>query len=222
MKLNIRLAPNRGGRELRGSNEQALVRSLNVSDEVSAVASKIQPDSINVGGLPPPLFGLNKILVPVDFSNLSEKSLRHAVQFAQRKAGRIILLHVLNPKPQRERKARLRETDGNRMDDAERKLLTLGDHELGSTVKFDILVQSGNPYREIINVATALSVDLIVMGTRGFTKTHSLEGSLAERVVRRAPCPVLVVREQEHNLFWPLPRPRHRQRFHKCLCRNGG
>jgi nucleotide-binding universal stress UspA family protein len=83
------------------------------------------------------------------------------------------------------------------MDEAERKLLTLGEQEFGPTVAFDVLVQSGRPYREIINAGKAFSVDLIVMGIGGSTKRHS---GTAERVVRYAPCPVLVIHEKEHNL----------------------
>src|SRR5436189_6445238 len=99
------------------------------------------------------------------------------------------------------------------MDAAEQKLLTLGERELGPTVKFDILVHAVKPYREVVHAAKALSVDLIVMATRGPATSHSLEASIAERVVRNAPCPVLVVRELEHSLFWPIPRHRRHQHF---------
>ena len=57
---------------------------------------------------------------------------------------------------------------------------------------------------EIVRCATDLEIDLIVMGThgRGFA-AHMLMGSVAERVVRRGPCPVLTVRHPEHEFVEP-------------------
>jgi nucleotide-binding universal stress UspA family protein len=190
MKPKIRLKPGRPALDLGGPN---------VRDEVSAVAGEIRPASKNGVGSPPPLFGLNRILVPVDFSDLSEKLLRYAVQFAQPKCGRIILFYVVELQPRRKKQPKVNDTNGNRMDDAEQKLLALGEHTFGPTVTFDVLVQSGRPDREVVNTAKALSVDLIVMGTRGSTKRHSMEASSAERVVRHAPCPVFIVRKKEHE-----------------------
>jgi nucleotide-binding universal stress UspA family protein len=58
----------------------------------------------------------------------------------------------------------------------------------------------GTPYEEIVKVAKAEEVELIVIATHGFTGfKHFLLGSTAERVVRTAPCPVLVVREKERD-----------------------
>jgi len=195
MKPKILLKPDRGGLELGAVNEQALVRNRNGKDEVSAVAGEIRSASKNGVGLATPLFGLNKILVPIDFSNVSEKLLRHSVQFVQPKAGRIILLHIVERRRRRERQARFGLTNGNRIDDAETKLLTLAERELGPTVKFEILVQSGTPYREVVNVAKALSVDLIVMGTRGLSTLQGLLlGSVSHKVMRHATCPVMLTR----------------------------
>jgi nucleotide-binding universal stress UspA family protein len=205
MKPKISLKPGRPVLELRRPN---------VRDEVSAIAGEIRSASKNGVGLPPPFFGLNKILVPIDFSNLSEKLFRYAVQLAQ--DGRIIFFHVVETRPRRKRQSKVNDTNGNRMDDAERKLLTLGEHEFGPSLKFDVLVQSGKPYREVVNAAKALSVDLIVMGTGGATKRHS---STAERVVRYAPCPVLVVHEKEPRLFWGIASRQPRQHFSQRLRR---
>ena len=63
-----------------------------------------------------------------------------------------------------------------------------------------ILVLTGSTKREIVEAAKALDVDLIVIATHGYTGwKHFAIGSTAERVVRAAPCPVLVVREKEHE-----------------------
>ena len=171
--------------------------------ESKGVVEQWLPRSSHVAAFRPPLFRLNKILVPVDFSDLSKKALGYAVQFAEHKGGRIVLLHVVEPRPRRERQPKVDQRDGSRLDEAERKLLELGEHELGSVLTYDIRVQTGKPYREIVNAAKALSVDLIVMATRGSTGVRrALEGSTAERIVRHAPCPVLVVREPEHEFLW--------------------
>ena len=62
----------------------------------------------------------------------------------------------------------------------------------------EIVVASGNPVALIVHMARTRAVDLIVMGTHGYTGLrHILWGSVAARVIRLAPCPVLVVRHQE-------------------------
>jgi nucleotide-binding universal stress UspA family protein len=62
----------------------------------------------------------------------------------------------------------------------------------------EIVIAAGNPVALIVHMARARTVDLIVMGTHGYTGLrHILWGSVAERVIRLAPCPVLVVRHQE-------------------------
>jgi universal stress protein A len=156
----------------------------------------------------PPLFRLDKVLVPIDFSELSKKALGYAVQFANHKGGRIVLLNVLEPLPRRGKRSKSDERDSGRMDESERRLLELGEHELGPAPACDLLVQMGKPYRQIVNAAKALSVDLIVMATRGCRRIRRpLKPRTAELVVRLAPCPVLVVRSSEQGLFRP-----------SCLC----
>jgi nucleotide-binding universal stress UspA family protein len=62
------------------------------------------------------------------------------------------------------------------------------------------LAQYGSPFTEICDTARAMKVDLIILTTHGYTGLkHVLLGSTAERVIRHAPCPVLVVREKEHE-----------------------
>jgi nucleotide-binding universal stress UspA family protein len=61
-------------------------------------------------------------------------------------------------------------------------------------------VRAGLPSHEIVEAAKEMDVDLIVVATHGYTGwKHFCIGSTAERVVRAAPCPVLVVREKEHE-----------------------
>ena len=66
------------------------------------------------------------------------------------------------------------------------------------------VVRLGSPFTEIVRYAKAENIDLIVMGTHGRGMiAHLLMGSVAERVVRTAPCPVLTVRHPEHEFVIP-------------------
>jgi universal stress protein A len=142
-----------------------------------------------------------RILVPLDFSDASTRALEHATAIADRFGASLEMLHVIPnpfvstaatlyvgmPLPQDfldelERDAR------QRMDSA----LTVAERE---RVKAHSVVMSGDPLFAIVEHARVGGVDLIVMGTHGRTgMAHLLIGSVAERVVRTAPCPVLTVR----------------------------
>jgi universal stress protein A len=154
--------------------------------------------------LVPQILHLNKILVPIDFSDTSQKACQYALRFAEQFGCEIVLLHVVErvrlvvgaplalevfPEPEDDsiaaRKALaaiVRKTHGS------------GGEQLTSEVR------SGHAPNEIIKAAKDLDVDLIVIATHGYTSwRHLCIGSTAERVVRTAPCPVLVVREKEHE-----------------------
>jgi nucleotide-binding universal stress UspA family protein len=63
-------------------------------------------------------------------------------------------------------------------------------------------IYAGIPFREIVRAADEHNTDLIILGTQGRTGlSHLFIGSTAERVVRHAPCPVMVVREREHDFL---------------------
>ena len=67
-----------------------------------------------------------------------------------------------------------------------------------------VIVRTGTPFVEIVRHAKENDVDLIVMGTHGRTGlVHALIGSVAEKVVRKAPCPVLTVRPEGHQFIMP-------------------
>jgi nucleotide-binding universal stress UspA family protein len=67
----------------------------------------------------------------------------------------------------------------------------------GEGLTVDTVLVRGTPFREIVEIAQTQQVDLIIMGTHGRTgMAHLLMGSVAERVVRLAPCPVMVTREK--------------------------
>ena len=150
------------------------------------------------------LFRLKTILVPVDFSVSSKKILRYARSLGEQFGARIILLHVVEPKvrPEGYMIVPSHRHAGNavRINEREVRLAQLSDREAGFTVRPDVVVQMGEPWKEIINLAKRWNIDLVILGTRGLTGLkHTLLGSTAERVVRHAPCPVLVVREKPSN-----------------------
>jgi Universal stress protein UspA and related nucleotide-binding proteins len=151
------------------------------------------------------LISIKKILVPVDFSSLSKKAFKYALRLAQQFKTEITLIHVLEPAvpPTFEglqMAPPFREEDSS---GAEKSLKTLIDSARTAGVpKARSLFRRGLASHEIVDAAKDLDVDLIVIATHGYTGwKHFCIGSTAERVVRAAPCPVLVVREKEHEFI---------------------
>jgi nucleotide-binding universal stress UspA family protein len=130
------------------------------------------------------------ILHPTDFSTLSEHVLGLACSLARDHGGRLIVLHVAEPPvvgfgrpmtpPRGDRKALKKELRYVQAPDAK--------------IPFEHRLEVGNPAIEILRVAREVQCDMIVMGTHGRRgAARLLMGSVAEHVVRKAHCPVLVV-----------------------------
>lgn len=154
------------------------------------------PSTERTGALP--VFQLKKILVPVDFSECSEKALQYAVPFAQQFGAEIILLSVIHY-PIEFPEALT--TEGQTVREADAELRALA-KDLGAGVPCETLVKIGAPDVEILEAARASDADLVILSTHGRSGlAHALLGSTAERVVRYASCPVLVVREHEHEFI---------------------
>jgi nucleotide-binding universal stress UspA family protein len=142
---------------------------------------------------------IQKILVPIDLSNHSERVLGLAAELCRRHEAEATLLHVWDPlliaTPHNEQVFNPRWTPqdvshvASELAAAKQALLAAG------VLRVDVVLEHGRVDREIIELAHAGGFDLIVMGTHGRTGfSHVLIGSIAERVVRRAPCPVMTVR----------------------------
>ena len=150
---------------------------------------------------------MRQILVPIDFSNCSYKALRYALAFAMQCRAGVILLHVIElypvdyvfgSKSTTEANGWLAEQAQARLAQLGKGCASAGQVQVSTTVRF------GRPFREITNAAKERKVDLIITGTHGFTGLRHLQlGSTAEKVVRYAPCPVMVVREQEQEFVAP-------------------
>lgn len=145
---------------------------------------------------------LKKILVSLDFSAPSKKALRYAVPLAERFDASLCLLHVLEPPSLVNdlRNVPLVVSDAAVLNRLHHKLVILARQEIKPLIHVNPLVRVGRPSHEIVTAAKDLNVDLIVIATHGHTGLkHVVLGSTAERVVRHAPCPVLVVREHDRE-----------------------
>lgn len=154
-----------------------------------------------------PVIAVRQILVPIDFSDCSYKALRYALAFAMKFRAGVILLHVIELFPVDYVFGSKSNTDASdgREEKAKARLAQLGKGCAGpDLVQVSTIVRFGRPFREIAKAAKERQVDLIITGTHGFTGLRHLQlGSTAEKVVRYAPCPVMVVREQEKGFVAP-------------------
>jgi nucleotide-binding universal stress UspA family protein len=155
------------------------------------------------------MIDLHKILVPTDFSKSSQNALSYAVAFAQKFGAAVHLLHVVQDLalfiPEAMMVAPTGAPPVEQFHEAARAALQRVVSELGvADVVIHPEVVEGVPYDTIIRFARERDIDLIVMGTHGHTGlAHFLLGSVSEKVVRRAPCPVLTVRHPEHEFVHP-------------------
>lgn len=134
------------------------------------------------------------LLVPVDFSQPSLAALRHALALALASGARVVLLHVLEPfHASRLMDVAAVQADARRAANERLEALLIATRKTWPAVSREL--RAGHPVTTIIALAKRTQADLIVMGTRGQTGLRRrLIGSVAERVVREAHCPVLVVR----------------------------
>ena len=135
-----------------------------------------------------------RILIPIDFSPHSEAALAYGRELAQRCNSALHLMHITENPFLRAAVSDRRSSEqaaAHWLDDR----LTEADRRRGSVA---IVEQSDEPAAEILRYAKSANIDLIVMGTHGRTGLARLVlGSVAEAVVRAAPCPVLTVRSAE-------------------------
>jgi universal stress protein A len=154
----------------------------------------------------PQILDLKKILVPVDFSETSMKAFQYALKFAEQFSCEIVLLYVVEPLTPVVGAPLAVEVLPQPQDDsiaAKKELAALAARSRNNGAKsINSAIRIGHPPNEITKAAKDLDVDLIVIATHGYTSwRHLCIGSTAERVVRTAPCPVLVVREKEHEFI---------------------
>jgi nucleotide-binding universal stress UspA family protein len=138
---------------------------------------------------------IQTILIPVDFSETSSQAVQTGKVFAKKLGGvKVVLFHVVEEieyypgfvmPPIFEE---LKENARKELDNVAQELRAEG-------LPVDVEVGVGSPSQKIVQLAKSLPADLIVMGTHGRTGfSHALLGSIAEKVVRQAYCPVMTVR----------------------------
>lgn len=155
---------------------------------------------------------ISKILFPTDFSKHSQAALPFAVDLAKRYGAEVHCLHAVDTEHEflmgRGYAVPLRtepiDTDQLRRVAREHMAEFVDKHmsEVRSSVRMAVV--AGNPFEEILRYAREEKADLIVIGTHGHSALASmLLGSVAEKVVRKAPCAVLRVRHPEHEFRAP-------------------
>jgi nucleotide-binding universal stress UspA family protein len=143
---------------------------------------------------------VRRILAPTDFSDASHRAVRYAAELAEKFGAELVLLHVVQDialvLPDAVMPTPMPTPDLTQLMDSARSGLTnlIGHLGLGR-LNPKIEVRAGSPAAEIDAAAKDLGADLICVSTHGRTGlAHLLLGSVAEKIVRHAPCPVLVVR----------------------------
>jgi nucleotide-binding universal stress UspA family protein len=143
---------------------------------------------------------INKVLVPIDFSDYSKSALRYAVNFAKSFNAEIILVYVVEPviyPPDFSMGQIAMPSINTEWDErAKEELQKLAKSEIIGVNNVKTIIKTGKPFVEIIETAKEENADLIIIATHGHSGVeHILFGSTAEKVVRKAPCPVLTLRE---------------------------
>jgi universal stress protein A len=159
---------------------------------------------------------MKTILHPTDFSTPSKYALEYAVACAKEFEAKLYLLHVIQeiqigtyygvptlPPPAQ----LVLDRDEIMMGiekQASKALEEVLPPEVRGTIPVQYLIRHGAPFLEIIRCAEQIEADMIVCGTHGRTGLkHAIIGSVAEKVVRKSPCPVLSVRHPEHRFEMP-------------------
>ena len=137
---------------------------------------------------------VKRILVPIDFSTPSEKAFIYALRFAQQFGSEIVLIHVLESAAN---------SDSDELASVEQKLQALANSSPRTgNLYINSTVRGGVSTHEIIAAAAELDCDLIIAATHGVTGWKQTGmGSTASRVAHAAPCPVLIIRENEPELI---------------------
>jgi nucleotide-binding universal stress UspA family protein len=151
---------------------------------------------------------IKTILFPTDFSKSANFAWKLAILHAERHRAKIVLLHVIHRMPQDYQwmivamtPAEIYETLKKQ---AMKKMARMVTEANARKIKTATLIRDGVPFAEIIACAKELKADMIIMGSHGRTALEQmLVGSVAEKVVRKAPCSVLVVKHPKQVFRMP-------------------
>ncbi|MGB0131331.1 universal stress protein [Chlorobium sp.] len=149
------------------------------------------------------MFKIRTILCPVDFSDASRKAVRYAHEFAVSMGAAMFLLNVVEPRPMAvDLSLNYIPLEEDLEKAAEADLDALKNELLREGLKVESSVEIGNPSDVILEKAAELDVNLVIMGSHGKKGLSRLiMGSVAETVVRKADCPVLIVKSAEKEFI---------------------
>ena len=141
------------------------------------------------------MIALQRILIPIDFSETSSAAVRYGIELARTFGAQIVMLHVGDQARSDLDKEFPLGLDGGVEDGVRERILKVLTPADQRELKPKLVTRPGAPAGEIVEYASEHQIDIIVMGTHGRGLVgHAVMGSVAEKVVRTAPCPVLTVR----------------------------
>ncbi len=149
------------------------------------------------------MFEPKKILVPTDFSVYADNALKQALDIARQNKAKIYLFHVIDDGFQQcavdyclkegDVQKILKESINNAKDKLQQEAKKITDNDTGIEIVYDTV--RGIPYEEILKEQEAKGIDLIVIASHGKTGIlKNLLGGVVDKVMKRAKCPVLLVR----------------------------
>lgn len=153
------------------------------------------------------MIAIEKILCPIDFSPCSTYALNYAIDFSMKAQALLYLLYVIETRAD-DIGDMVKQIDllgdDTKIDTVKTRLMNLIPGNIRANISIETVVVTGIPFVEIVKVARDNHIDLIVMGTHGRTGLkHILIGSVAERVIQKAPCPVLSIKLPEQLFSMP-------------------
>lgn len=158
------------------------------------------------------MIAIKTILLPTDGSKCSGKAMTYTMAFANQFRAKVVGLHVIDQRWEDQtrqtfgevRQVVLQEAIKRHEEEARGIVEAVADAGTKVGVAVETRIVTGTAVEQIVRLAKELPADLIIIGTHGRTGiSHVFLGSVAEKVVRRAPCPVLTVRSKEHDFIVP-------------------
>ncbi len=141
---------------------------------------------------------MNRILAPIDFSDITDAVIERAAALANAFGGRIWLMHVVPPDPEfvgyEAGPQSVRDAQAERYREEHRQLQERAEQLTASGVSCESLLVRGVVVDEVLDHATRLNIDTIVLGSHGHGALYQLLlGSSTEAILRQSPCPVCII-----------------------------
>lgn len=154
------------------------------------------------------MVAFKELVVPTDFSEYSLQAIDYGVEIAKNFGSHVSLVYVVEPLLQAAdltwTTVDFEELNEAHRQSAEKQLEKLAAERFAEGIGCDAVILFGKPFVEILKYAKEKNADLIVMATHGRGAiSHLLLGSTAEKVVRKATCPVLTVKHPKHVFAMP-------------------